>query len=92
MNSSLLCFNSDIELLFLFNPVSKRWLSDVRLENCDWLRAFQNVGPAGGSGLVIGFLSSSSEALGHFRLHDGVVTKREKENRKIPPLAIAVET
>lgn len=92
MNLLLLCFNWDIELLFLFNSVLKRRLSEVRSENGDWLRAVQNVAPAGGSGLVIGFLSSSSEALGHFRLHDGVATKREKENRKIPPLAIAVET
>lgn len=51
----------------------------------DWLPVFQTVNPADRRCVAIGFLSSYG-AVGYFRLHDddGVDTKREKENRKIP--------
>ncbi len=64
-----------------------------RIQACDWLCAFQNVNPAEGYCVAIGFLSSSG-VVGLFRLYDdgGVDTKREKENRKIPFLARTEET
>lgn len=39
-------------------------------QSCDWLCSFQTVNPADGCCVAIGFLPSSSGAVGHFRLHD----------------------
>lgn len=48
----------------------------------DWLCAFQNVNPADGCCVAIGFLSSSG-TLGHFRLNDDDATASiQKERRK----------
>lgn len=48
------------------------------MQACDWLCPFQNVDPADGCFVTIGSLSSSSGAFGHFRLRDGVDTKKER--------------
>lgn len=49
---------------------------------CDWLCEFQNVNPAHGCFVAIGFLSSSGPRC-HFRLHDDDATASiQKERRK----------
>lgn len=62
------------------------WSAVGGIQACDWLCAFQNVNPADGCCVAIGFLSSCAGVVDLFRLHDddGIDTKKKKEkgNRK----------
>lgn len=49
---------------------SVMWKRVDFIQSCDWLCSFQNGNPADGCCVAIGFLPSSSGAVGHFRLHD----------------------